>query len=348
VSDLPVVSPPDLLDRRLWTARRLVIWGCSVTALVLAPLVATNGYYLTLATNIVITMVLTLSLNFIIGRLGLFSLAHSAFFGVGGYIVAILAQRHGIDPWLTLPVGMLGSAVAAAVIGVPVLRLKGMFLSVATLAFGLLAEVIARQASELTGGPYGITDLPPLTLRGRPLGGVGMYEVALAVLLLVALMFENIKASRFGRAMAASRDNEPAAAAVGIDIARTRLAGFVLAAAVAGTAGWLYTFFHLTLNPYVLSLDITFLWLFIVLVGGLGSMRGVAIATVLLGAGPELIGFATTQQVLMSGVLVLVVVLLAPRGIDGLIEQLMRLKQPSKPGAEHGSGFPAAVPSKHQ
>ena len=341
-------TPQDGFDLPLWTKRRLWIWGGSVTVLVLAPLLATNGYYLTLATNILITMILTLSLNFVIGRLGLFSLAHSAFFGVGGYIAAILTQRHGVNPWLTLPFGMLGSVVAAAIIGVPVLRLKGMFLSVATLAFGLLAEVIARQASELTGGPYGITDLPPLILLGQRLGGWAMYEVALMVLLIVALTFENIRTSRFGRAMAASRDNESAAAAVGIDIGRTRLAGFVLSAAVAGAAGWLYTFFHLTLNPYVLSLDITFLWLFIVLVGGLGSMRGVAIATVLLGAGPELIGFATTQQVLISGVLVLVVVLLAPRGVGGVIEQLERLKPSRKPGAEHGRGFAAAVPSKPQ
>ena len=96
--------------------------------------------------------------------------------------------------------------------------------------------------------------------------------------------------------------------------------------------------FHLTLNPYVLpSLDITFLLAgSSCLVGGLGSMRGVAIATVLLGAGPELIGFATTQQVLISGILVLVVVLLAPRGVGGVIDQLERLKPSRKPGAGVG------------
>jgi ABC-type branched-subunit amino acid transport system permease subunit len=310
----------DFLEFSAWPARRLTIWGALIAALALLPTAVTNGYYLTLATNVIITMVLTLSLNFTIGRIGLFSLAHSAFLGVGAYLAAILAQRHGVSPWATLPIAVAGSMAAAALIGVPVLRLRGMFLSVATLSFGLFAEVFARQATEITGGAYGIIGIPPLVLFGHPLRGTGMYELSFAVLLLVALMFENIRTSRFGRAIAASRDNEQAAAAAGIDIARTRLAGFVLSAAVAGAAGWLYTFFHLTLNPYVLSLDITFVWLFVVLVGGLGSMRGVALATILLGIGPELLGFASTQQVLISGVLVLIVVLLAPRGLGGMVE----------------------------
>ena len=318
-------APPnaaDLLDRPSWTPRRLAIWGAIALGLALLPAAITNGYYLTLATNVAITMILTLSLNFTIGRIGLFSLAHSAFLGIGAYLTAILAQRHGLSPWLTLPVAIAGSCTAAAIIGVPVLRLRGMFLSVATLAFGLFAEVFARQASDVTGGAYGITGIPPLVLFGIKLRGTGMYLVALTVLLLTALILENIRVSRFGRAIVASRDNEAAAAAAGIDIARTRLAGFILSAGFAATAGWVYSFFHLTLNPYVLSLDITFVWLFIVLVGGLGSMRGTAAATVLLGIGPELLGFASTGQVLISGILVLIVVLLAPRGIGGVIEDL--------------------------
>lgn len=318
----PAHASIEELGRSAWTPRRIGTWAAIVAALALLPLIVGRGYYLTLATNVAVTMILTLSLNFVIGRLGLFSLAHSAFLGIGAYLAAILAQRHGVSPWLTLPIAIAGSAGAAAIIGIPVLRLRGMFLSVATLAFGLFAEVFARQASDITGGAYGITGIPPLNFFGTPVRGAGNYLLAVGVLLLVALILENIRTSRLGRSIIAARDNEAAAAAAGIDIARTHLAGFVLSAAIAATAGWVYSFFHLTLNPYVLSLDITFVWLFIVLVGGLGSMRGVACATILLGVGPEMLGFASSQQVLISGVLVLVVVLLAPRGIGGLIEDL--------------------------
>jgi branched-chain amino acid transport system permease protein len=160
-----------------------------------------------------------------------------------------------------------------------------------------------------------------------------MYEVAILALLLTALVLENIRLSRLGRAILAARDNEPAAAAAGIDIPRTRLAGYVLSAAITGLAGWIYSFFHLTLNPFVLSLDITFLWLFIVLVGGLGSMRGAALASILLGVGPEMLGFAAAQQVLTAGVLVLLVVLLFPRGLGGLVEDIeARLRRHMRTG----------------
>jgi branched-chain amino acid transport system permease protein len=157
-------------------------------------------------------------------------------------------------------------------------------------------------------------------LLGAPIRGVLFYEFALVVVILVVVMFFNIKNSRFGRAGLATQDNEQAAAASGINVARTRLVGFALSAGTAGLSGWLYAYYHGTANPFLLSLDVTFVALFMVLVGGLGSMIGVAIATALLTLGPELIGFATTQQVLASGVIVLVVVLLAPHGIGGLIE----------------------------
>lgn len=318
----PVPNAVDALDRSAWTARRVALWVAVVAVLAVFPFVVRNGFYVTLATNITITMILTLSLNFVIGRIGIFSLAHSAFLGIGAYLAAILAQRHGVPGWLTLPVAVLGSCSAAAIIGIPVLRLRGNFLAVATLSFGLFAEVFARQASDITGGAYGITGIPPLQILGTPLRGPYSFLLAATVLLLTALILENIRTSRFGRAIIAARDNEAAASAAGIDIARTRLAGFIISAGIAATAGWVYGFFHLTLNPYVLSLDITFLWLFIVLVGGLGSMTGVALATIMLGVGPELLGFASSAQILISGALVLIVALLAPRGMGGLVDDL--------------------------
>ena len=115
-----------LLDRPAWPARRIGIWAGIVAALAVLPFAISNGYYLTLLTNVSVTMILTLSLNFVIGRIGQFSLAHSAFLGIGAYISAILAQRHGVSGWLTLPFAIVGSCAAAAIIGVPVLRLRGM------------------------------------------------------------------------------------------------------------------------------------------------------------------------------------------------------------------------------
>jgi branched-chain amino acid transport system permease protein len=299
---------------------KVMLWTAIFIVAAILPIVAGPSYYVTLLINLLIRLPFTLSLSYVIGRLGLFTMAHSAFLGIGAYVGAILAQRYGVNPWLTLPASIAASAGVAAFIGFAVLRLKGLFLAVSTLAFALFIEVLVRQ-TEITGGAYGITDIPPLTIGGMPIRGVFFYELALAALILVVIMFWNIKNSPFGRSGAASQDNEQAAAAAGINVARVRIAGFTLSAGVAGLSGWLYAFYHLTVNPFLFSLDLTFVALFMVLIGGLGSMLGVAIGTALLSLGPELIGFATTQQVLASGVLVLIVVLLAPRGIGGLINE---------------------------
>jgi branched-chain amino acid transport system permease protein len=299
-----------------------------------------QSYYTTVLTNLFIRLPFTLSLSYVIGRLGLFSMAHSAFLGIGAYISAILAAKQGVSPWLCLPISIATSGLIAALIGLAVLRLKGLFLAVSTLAFGLFIDVFVRQ-TEFTGGAYGITEIPPLSIGGIAIRGVLFYELALLFVILVAAVFFNIKHSRFGRAGVATYDNEVAAAAAGINVALTRLAGFAISAAVAGLSGWLYAFYHGTVNPFLLSLDLTFVALFIVLVGGVGSMAGVAIATALLTLGPEMVGFATTQQVLVSGVLVLIVVLLAPRGIGGLVDDLMT-RRSSKGGLDARASAPSS------
>ncbi|MBN8958206.1 MAG: branched-chain amino acid ABC transporter permease [Rhizobiales bacterium] len=318
-----------------------MIWTAVFVVAAMLPIVAGPSYYVTVLINLLIRLPFTLSLSYVIGRLGLFTMAHSAFLGIGAYVAAILAQRYGVNPWLTLPASVAASAAVAAFIGFAVLRLKGLFLAVSTLAFALFIEVLVRQ-SEITGGAYGITDIPPLTIAGTPIRGILFYELALAALALTVILFWNIKNSPFGRAGTAAQDNEHAAAAAGINVARVRIAGFTLSAAVAGLSGWLYAFYHLTVNPFLFSLDLTFVALFMVLIGGLGSMVGVAIGTTLLSLGPELIGFATTQQVLASGVLVLIVVLLAPRGIGGLINEFNSRKAWRKDGDVRSSVTPAA------
>lgn len=332
----------DQLAAPVWNASRSALWVAAFAVAAALPLAIGAGYHITLLTNLLIKLPFTLSLNYVIGRLGLFSMAHGAFLGIGAYVGAIVVQRAGISPWLALPLSVGASAALAALIGVAVLRLKGLFLAVATLAFALFVEVFVRQ-NEFTGGAYGITSLPPLTVLGTPVQGVLFYELALVLLFLVAILFENIKHARFGRAGYAAQDNEAAAAAAGINVARVRLAGFTISAGIAGLAGWMYAFFHGTVNPFLFSLDLLFVGLFMVLIGGLGSMLGVAIGTALLSLGPEIIGFATTQQVLATGVLVLVVVLVAPRGIGGLIEEAAARRRARRGGAHvQPSTSPAA------
>jgi branched-chain amino acid transport system permease protein len=305
-------------------SRRLYLLGSAGAGIVALLPLAANPYQLTLAVNLCITLILTLSLNFVVGNSGQFHLSHVAFFGTGAYVSAILAKHFNVSPWLCLPCAVAAVAALAALIGLPVTRLKGLYLAVATLAFSLLVEVLVNQGGAVTGGGYGIQDVPPAAVLGVRLSAKSFYFVALGLVVLTIVILNNLLNSKFGREIVASRDHPDAAAAAGINPAATKLTVLVIAAAFAAVAGWLHTFYYLTLNPVILSPELTFVWFFMVLVGGLGSMLGVVLGTVLLTLAPELLGFAAGQTILLIGILLIAVTLFAPRGLVGLFSDLAK------------------------
>lgn len=282
-----------------------------------------SAYHVTLAVNLCVSLILTLSLNLVVGYSGQFHLSHAAFFGVGAYASAILAKQVGLSPWVCLPVAILLVVVLAGLVGVPVTRLKGLYLAVATLAFSLFVEVLVKQGGTLTGGGYGLHEIPPAALFGAPLQGKSFYVVALVSLALVSIGLVNLLHSKLGREIIATRDHPDAAAASGINPAFVRVVVLMIAAAMAALAGWLHTFYHLNLNAGLLSPELTFVWFFMVLVGGIGNMRGVVLGTILLELTPEFLGFATGQTILAVGILMVVVTLFAPRGLGGVLDDLL-------------------------
>ncbi len=304
-------------------SRHLYLLGLAGACIVALVPLADNPYQLTLAVYLCFTLILTLSLNFVVGNSGQFHLSHVAFFGTGAYVSAILAKHVDVSPWLCLPCAVIAVAVLAALIGLPVTRLKGLYLAVATLTFSLFVEVLVNQGGAVTGGGYGIQDIPPAAIFGVRLSAKSFYLVALGLLVLTIVILKNLLNSKFGREIVASRDHPDAAAAAGINPAATKLTVLVIAAAFAAVAGWLHTFYYLTLNPVILSPELTFVWFFMVLVGGLGSMLGVVFGTVLLTLAPELLGFAAGQTVLVIGILLIAVTLFAPRGLVGLFSDLV-------------------------
>ena len=269
-------------------------------ALVLYPAVFRDVFYITIAVTVGVALLLTLSMNLVIGYSGQFSLAHSAFFGIGAYVPAILSRDLGLSPWLGLPAGVLAGAIVATVIGIPVARLRGYYLAVATFAFGFFVEILARQATELTGGAYGIQGLPIPSLFGFPLQGAAYYPVVVIAVAGTILMLNSLMRSPLGRAIIATRDHPGAAGAAGINPAQMRLLAFVLSAAIAAFAGWLQCFYFRSLNPLMLSPDWNFVWVFMVFIGGLCNVRGIVAGTLLLTVSPELLGFATEQTILAA------------------------------------------------
>ncbi len=287
--------------------------------LLLAPLFG-NPYHVTVAVNLCITLILTLSLDLVVGKSGQFHLSHAAFFGGGAYVTAILARHLDLSPWLCLPTAVAVMAALAALVAIPTTKLHGLYLAVATLAFSMFVQVVIGEGGSVTGGGYGIQDIPPLRILDVALTGRSFYALAAATLLVVAVILHNIMASRLGREILASRDNAASAAAAGIDPQRIRMIVLVIAAGLAATAGWLQALYHHSVNTELVSPEWTFVWFFMVLVGGLGSTRGVILGTFLLGLMPEVLGFAATDTILWIGVLMVAVTLFAPRGLGGLLE----------------------------
>jgi branched-chain amino acid transport system permease protein len=305
-------SPSRRSDRFVWPLMILAIGAIAVGL--------GNSYQLTLLVNLAVTIILTLSLNLVVGYSGQFSLAHAAFFGLGAYVSGVAAKTIGIPPILCLPISLVVVAVLATIVGIPAARFQGYYLAVASLAFGILVEIVVRQSPDLTGGAYGLQQIPGLNLLA-PIEGRGYGILAIIVLALFVLGHHNLLASTLGRAIVAVRDNPAAAAATGINTVQTRLSAFVISATAAALAGWLHTFYHRALNPMLFNAEWTFIWLFMVLIGGIGHWRGVILGTILLGLVPEFLGFATDQTILGVGVLMVVAALFAPRGLGGLLDR---------------------------
>lgn len=301
------------------------IRGLGLIALAIGAMLPFWGspYHVTVAVNLCVTLMLTLSLNLVVGYSGQFHLSHAAFFGVGAYVAAICA-KHGLSPWLCLPAAVGAVAVLAALIGMPVMRLRGLYLAVATLAFSLFVQVVVNQGGTMTGGGYGIQDIPAAYLGSFRLSGPASYVLALGALCTTFLILRNMLTSKFGREIIATRDHPDAAEASGINTALNRLLVLIIAAGLAAFAGWVHTFYHLTLDPSLLNPEWTFIWFFMVLVGGIGNTAGVILGTLLLSLVPEFLGFATGQTIFAIGILMILVTLFAPRGLGGVLDDVLQ------------------------
>ncbi|MBM4441855.1 MAG: branched-chain amino acid ABC transporter permease [Candidatus Rokubacteria bacterium] len=257
---------------------------------------------------------LALSYDLIVGHVGALSLAHPAFFGVGAYTAAIASTRGGW-PFLADVAGAVALAgLVAALAGIPLFRLTEHAFAVGTLGFALVAWIVATNWVDVTRGPLCITGIPkPVTTLPA------WYWLALTALGLVLLLYRGMTTFRLGRAMHAVRDNEPLAAAAGIDPLRYRMLAFVVGGALAGGVGALYAHYLSVFCPEEMTVALTVNMLVIVFLGGVGTLRGVLVGAVLFTALPEILRLAPTWRLVIYGLLLLVIVIRSPEGLSGLV-----------------------------
>lgn len=234
----------------------------------------------------------------------LLSLGNAAFMGIGAYVSALATMHLGVPFLLAIGMGALLPALVALTIGIPTLRLAGVYLAMATLAFGEVVRV-ALLNMEITGGPLGLNGIPQKTEA---------WHILLALILLI-VFFVRLGRSKFGRSLEAIREDETAAAVMGIDVARYKLWAFVMGAVIAGVAGALNAHFTFFLSPREYGFDPAVDILTMAVLGGTSSFIGPILGATILTILPEALRFLDAYRLAVNGLILIVVTVYLPRGL---------------------------------
>jgi branched-chain amino acid transport system permease protein len=272
-----------------------------------------------------IYIILTLSLNLIVGYTGLPALGHAAFFAVGAYISALLALNLGISPWIGLIVGASFAALTGVVIGASSLRLKGDYFALVTIAFAFIVYYTAKNWVSVTRGPMGLPGIPGFSIFGLALDSTFSYFVLVFVFVLITIFIvRRIVDSPFGRVLKSIREDEIAAEALGKDTTKHKLLAFVIGAFFAGIAGSLYAHYITFIDPSSFTVMESILILLMVIFGGMGSIKGSIVGATILVVFPELLRFlgmpsaiaAPTRQ-MIYGLILIILMIKRPQGLMG-------------------------------
>jgi len=242
--------------------------------IVIVPLTL-GEYYLSILDLILIAVVGALGLNILVGYTGQISIGHGAFMSVGAYTAANLAVHLGAPFWVTIPAGGLMAALIGTVVGIPSLRIKGIYLAIATLAAQLIIEWTINHVTWISGGVQASIQVPRPSLFGVQLKSQTQLHLFLMFFVVVAVVgTSNLVRSRIGRAFVAIRDQDIAAEIIGIDIFRYKLVAFAISSFYAGVTGVLYTYYLGIANYEQFQITVSIDYLAMVIIGGLGSVLG--------------------------------------------------------------------------
>ena len=279
-------------DIRLFKFKSTLVWYLLLIGmLLLAPLVL-DTYWVSVMNLIGIYVIVALGLNLLTGYTGQISLGHAAFFAIGAYTSAILTGKFGIPFWMALPAAGVLAALVGIFIGLPALRLKGLYLAIATMGFAFIVEEIIVQWEGLTNGVNGINVVRPTLGPFNFTTDEGYYYLVLFTVLLMIIILKNILRTSTGRAFIAIRDSEIAAESMGINLAIYKTVAFGISAFYAGIAGSLFAHFMLFIGPENFDFLVSISFLVMILVGGLGSVHGAVFGAIFITTLPELISLS--------------------------------------------------------
>lgn len=272
-----------------------------------------------------IYIILTLSLNLILGYTGIPALGHIAFACVGAYTSSLLALNYGISPWIGLLIGACFASILGLVIGFPSIRLKGDYLALATFGFGVIVYSISKNWVDLTRGPMGLPGIPKFSILGFELQPLWAYlSLVIVFVFITTFVINRIVNSPFGRILRSIREDEIASLSIGKNINKYKFIVFVVGAFFAGIAGSLYAHYITFIDPSSFTVMESITVLLMVVFGGMGNIKGSFIGALILVIFPEMLRFlgmpssvAAPLRQMIYGLLLIVLMIKRPQGIIG-------------------------------
>jgi len=312
---------------------KFLYYALALVFFAVLPLLGLSSYSLHILIMIGIFLILSQSLNLMMGYVGLLSLGTSAFFGVGAYVSALLALNFKTPFLASFLAAGLSSALLAACVGIPFLRLSRHSFVVGTLAFLLICDLVSRNWTAVTRGPMGlpgipsprfnIPGLPPITITSK----VDHYYFIFILVCLVLLLFVKLINSRLGRAFRAIRDDEVLAKSMGVNTFKYKWLAFIISSFIAAIAGSYFAHYIMFVDPLIFDLYYLEYILITVIVGGAGTVWGVVAGAFIFTTLPEFLRLAGGLRLVIYGFILLLSIHLIPEGIGGIINRGLKKRR---------------------
>jgi branched-chain amino acid transport system permease protein len=283
-----------------------------------------NDYYLRIAFTMCTYYLCAAGMNVLVGYAGQKSLGQAGLFAAGAYAVALFSGRTELGPWLALPLSAAVAALCGVLIALPSLRVKGPYLAMVTLAFGVVVERLVSEWTDVFGGATGLYGIKPLTWQGQPFTSVQWVWFAVVLCAVTHLLLRNLLQGRFGRALLSLQADEIAASSVGVRVYRAKVMAFVIAAVTCGVAGALVAQQNQYINSDFITFHLSIFILLMVLFGGAGTMMGPLVGAVLLTLLDVMLARWPAVQHFVYGAFLLFALYVMPGGVVGVFNKLRR------------------------
>lgn len=287
------------------------------------PLFNINSYVMNIVVKVMIYIMMALGLDILVGHTGLVSLGAAGFVAIGAYATTLFAKNFNLNFFLAMLLGVAVAGLFGLLLGLPSLRLTGTYLSIITLGFGEIIRTVIIVWEPVTNGPLGIRGIPSPSLFGMTftLYNNGLHYVVFILMVLICLFSHRLKCSKTGRAFRAIKADETAAVMMGIKVTHYKVLAFVLAAVISAVAGSVYATQLGYIDQNTFTFDVSTMILSIVILGGMGTIRGCVVGSIILVVLPELSRSLTDYRFVLYGVVLVLMMRFRPQGLLGWKER---------------------------